>query len=308
MQRVRSCALALAWLTLPLTASAVTVDGKLDAGYTQVSVQTTQADPGPNSTGGAIDFAPGSELDGAWATVDQGVLYLFFSGNLKDWLCSRDPCTDPGILEVFIDAQPGGQNVLLGPTPAPFGQPFAGLTFDVGFAPDHVFELVAAGALDHSFFSIANYVSLPTGGGGTQVALGNGHGAGGPGTLTGGTNPFGIQVTLDNSNVAGVTAGCSAAAGSGVTTGIEWAIPLAAIGNPTGCLKLCALMFVTNEFGFQRGISNQVLGPAPPGTCVLGPPSGVNFSNIAGDQFFAICLGPTAALHSTWGRLKRAYR
>jgi hypothetical protein len=43
-----------------------------------------------------------------------------------------------------------------------------------------------------------------------------GHGtAGGPGDLSGGTNPYGVMVTIDDRNCGGVTSGCQAASGAG---------------------------------------------------------------------------------------------
>lgn len=109
---------------------------------------------------------------------------------------------------------------------------------------------------------------------------------------------------MDNSNGAGVTAGCAAGSGSGVTTGVEWAIPLGAIGDPTGCVTVS--VFVANAGGSPLG--NQVLGPLPPGTCALGAPAGVDFSSIPGNQYFTVCPGTTSALSSTWGRIKTIYR
>jgi len=59
---------------------------------------------------------------------------------------------------------------------------------------------------------------------------------------------------------------------------------------------------------FDQAVANQVLGPVPPGTCNLGAPSGVNFADIAGNQYFTACSAVTPALRATWGRLKSTYR
>ena len=109
---------------------------------------------------------------------------------------------------------------------------------------------------------------------------------------------------MDDRNVVGVTAGCDAAGGEGATTGIELAIPLAAIGNPTGCVRVCALL--VSYWG--AGISNQVLGPLPAGTCEVTAPASVDFSAVAGEQFFAVCPGRVPALRSSWGSVKTLYR
>lgn len=67
-----------------------------------------------------------------------------------------------------------------------------------------------------------------------------------------------------------------------VTTGIEYKIPLSAIGNPNvGDIKLAG--FVTNDnYGFM---SNQVVGGLAAGSGNLAESRLVNFSSIAGSQF-----------------------
>jgi hypothetical protein len=290
----------LAAAVMPSAARAITVDGTLDPSYSLLSVQTTQTVAGDDSQGLA-DFGVGSELDAAYGAIENDVLYLFFAGNLEDAICGVNPCTDSDILEVFIDSQDGGQNTLLSPSPAGFA--LAGLTFDSDFAPDYTLEYFDVGALDHNFLRRAYYAELRTGGGGASYFLGSGPNAGAPGTLSGGTNPFGILATIDNRNTAGVTAGCGAASGAGVTTGVELAIPLAALGSPTGCIKVSA--FVCEA---SAAVTNQSLGSLPVGTCFLGAPASVNFAALAGEQFFTICSGATATRATTWGLLKTIYR
>jgi hypothetical protein len=108
---------------------------------------------------------------------------------------------------------------------------------------------------------VAYYGELPAGGGGAGYFLGGAE-AGGPGTLSGGSDPYGIEATVNNSNLAGVTDGCAAGSGDGVATGVEWAIPLAALGNPSGCVEVCALIKLSDSFNAH--VANQVLGPLPP--------------------------------------------
>lgn len=299
------CATVLAAAALaPPPARAITVDGQLDPSYTLMSTQTLQTN-GHDDTQGLIGFGNGSELDAAYAAVDGGVLYLFFAGNLMDAVCGAQACTDFAMLNVFIDSQTGGQNPLLSPEPAGGGYPYPGLTFDAAFVPDDWIQYADLGALDNNFSRNAYYEALPSGGGGPSYTLGSGSNAGPPGTLTGGTNPFGIEATIDNRNTAGVGAGCAPASGAGVTTGVEMAIPLAAIGNPTGCIKVSAFLVNSQE---GLGILDQVLPPVPAGTCALGLPSGIDFDTIPGDQFFTVCFGATPARTSTWGALKTIYR
>mgnify|MGYP003342310270 CR=1 FL=1 len=83
------------------------------------------------------------------------------------------------------------------------------------------------------------------------------------------------------------------------------AIPLAALGNPsTGCIKVLAAV---NGSGHDY-FSNQFAAPLPAGTCNLGEPSLVDLSQIAGDQYFQICLQTVASKKSTWGNVKAMYR
>ena len=286
-------------------ALAVTIDGRLDSEYgaplsTQVNL-TNFGDTPPGFTPfDSLNTAIGSELDEAYGFVSAGTLHLFFSGNLRSYV--GEPLIGPDQLEVFIDCAAGGQNPLRSDNPA-LGwylrlSQLAGLAFDATIAPDYWLDYTAGGSGTPASAFLAE---LPAGGGGTGVWLGSTPG-GPPGTLKGGTNPFGIQVTIDETNRAGVTAGCGTAAGTGTMTGIEWSIPLAAIGNPTGPIHVCA-------FVDGRGVevSNQVLGPLPPSTCSLGSPSGVDFGSIPGQQYFVIDSS-TPVQPSTWGRVKTLYR
>ena len=142
--------------------------------------------------------------------------------------------------------------------------------------------------------------TLPEGGGGTGALLGESDG-GPPGTLSGGTNPYGVLAACNPANAAGVTQGCDGASGAGVLTGMEWSIPLEAIGSPSGPIRVCAFI------AFEYGVSNQVLGPVPPGTCALGSPGSVDFSVIPGEQFFTLDA-VTPVRTASWSRLKLRYR
>ena len=271
-------------------AAAITVDGVLDAEYgpalvTQ-SVQTGLS--GGQITGdngqGNLDFANGSELDRGHAIIADGVLHLFLAGNVALMLNANQNGTVRHVLDVFVDAMPGGQGALSG---LGSGHPLNGMGFDSGFEADFWFELEGD---DNGFFGprlwTARSSALPSGGGASLGTLGSAA-AGGPGTLTGGTNPLGILATIDNRNVGGVTFGCGAASGDGVTSGVEWAIPLAAIGNPEGCIRVTAIV------RSGASLSNQVLAPMPVGTCPPGAAGAVSFANFAGDQFFSVCPGAT---------------
>lgn len=290
--------IALATCIRSIPASAATIDGTLDGEYgLPLSTQTTETGFGDTSFGPI--WQEGSELDQAFAHVEGGTLFLLFTGNLQPF--ASEPLTNPEQLEIFIDCVPGGQNPLRADNPA-IGinlrlNDLAGLAFDADFSPDYWFEHSTA----RGGRSFAYYAELPAAGGGAGYFLGvNGSIYGTE--LTGGTNPHGIRVGLNETNEAGVTEGCGSASGAGVTTGFEWSIPLEAIGNPTGALKVCALVARYNA----PRISNQLLGPVPPGTCALGAPADVNLASIPGEQYFVIDFA-VPARRASFGYVKAKY-
>lgn len=295
------CALAFAAQSHAgvLCATPIVVDGSLDAGYgPSWSTQTTQTNFGDSNIG-QFEYANGSELDRAYGVVVCNTLYLFLAGNLE---------SNFNKLEIFFDTQAGGQGKLRGDN---VNVDFNGLNrmgddgsgngliFDSGFEADYWVSTTCGGG---PFAMYSNYATLPTGGSGAGYYLGSS--VAGNGSLSGGTNPDGIEVTLVNSNSAGVSGGCSVASGTGVTTGIEVSIPLSAIGNPSGCFKVCAFI----NGGGHDYVSNQVLGPLNPGVCNLGEPRTVDFNQLLGIQNFAICPQITPAKAATWGTLRRSYR
>jgi hypothetical protein len=94
-----------------------------------------------------------------------------------------------------------------------------------------------------------------------------------------------ILSTIDNSNIAGVTATTTTSAAS-VDTGLEISIDLDELGwDGTSEIKVTG--WVAN--GGLDFISNQVIGglPAPD---QLGEPRSLDFSQIAGDQFVVVPL------------------
>lgn len=283
-------------VSLAATAFAVTVDGTADGSYgTPVVIQGTQTGFG-NSNIAVVDYANGSELDAASARIEGGVLYLHIAGNLE---------SNYNKLELFFDTKNGGQNVLRNDNvDVDFNglNRLAGLKFDAAFIPDYY--ITFGGGYDGSGYRLfANYAELPSGGAGAGYYLGS-NTAVTSGPLGGGTNPNSIEITINNSNVAGVNDGCGASSGAGVTTGMELAIPLAALGSPTGCFTV----FAGVNGGGHDYFSNQILGSLPVGTCNLGEPSVVDFSAIAGNQYFQVCGGAVPTQSKTWGAVKSMYR
>jgi hypothetical protein len=125
--------------------SAQIIDGQLDAAFygAPLSIQSTDTQFGDATQPDVIDAGGGSEIDQFFARVDNGRLYVLMAGNLE---------RNFNKLEVFIDSETGGHNVLDGATlpggvdgfccgglDQPNGalQRMNGLTFDSGFEADH---------------------------------------------------------------------------------------------------------------------------------------------------------------------------
>jgi hypothetical protein len=269
-----------------------TIDGTRDALYSLIVEQNTQTRFGDSNLG-QVDYANGSELDAAYAYVDMNnqILYLFLAGNLE---------SNFNKLEIFFDTVAGGQNRLRGDNS---GVDFGGLnrmgddgsgnglTFDPGFEADYWIGITGGGS---PYALYANWAQLLTNGGGPGDYLGT-TGAASDGTLSGGNNPYGIRVTINNSNTGGVTAGTGTVppgVGAAVTTGVELAIPFSAIGI-TGATTIKVCVFI-NGAGHDF-VSNQVLAGIGGGDN-LGEPRNVNFGNIPGDQFFYVVVPEPASL------------
>jgi hypothetical protein len=76
---------------------------------------------------------------------------------------------------------------------------------------------------------------------------------------------------------------------AGVTTGIEYTIPLSTIGSPAGSIRILAVL----ANGGHNAFTNQTLPGLPgPGAAALGVSRNVNFNNINGTQF--VSVNPTA--------------
>ncbi|GAB4191988.1 MAG: hypothetical protein Kow00105_06050 [Phycisphaeraceae bacterium] len=277
---------AVAALTMAGHANAVVLDGSIAGdGYgSAVSVQTVETGFGDNF----------SELNAAYAQVSGGVLYLALTGNLEG---------NFNKLNVFIDSVAGGENVLTNdannggnnPENDGWAQRHAGMTFDTGFDADYLI-ILRNGNFGGDRFDI-DY-AVVGGGLGAFEAASDVFG----GTLTGANAnalPInGIGVAFDNSNVAGIggTAGNAAdpVAAQAVQTGIELAIPLAALGNPNPAdIKVSAMINGSNH----DFLSNQILGGLPVGTGNLGGDgggnwtgnlAGINLNQFPGNQYFQI--------------------
>ena len=202
---------------------------------------------------------------------------------------------------MFIDAAAGGQNRLRGDNAdVDFNglNRMSDLNFDTGFEADYYLTFGGGdmGGGDYKLFG--KFATLPTGGSGVGTFLG--------GTVKAPTRRARMRSassTIDNRNVAGQQ-GVARWLGAGTFTGLEIAIPLAAIGNPGDCIKILA--FVNG--GSHDFLANQSLGPLVPGTCNLGEPHAVDFRTQPDDQFFGLCDLPTPVRPATRGQVKTLYR
>jgi hypothetical protein len=274
---------AAAALAMAGTAQAVVLDGSTAGdGYgAAVSVQTVETQFGDNF----------SELNAAYAQVSGGVLYLTLTGNLE---------SNFNKLNVFIDSVAGGQNTLTAdannggtnPENDNWANKHNGMTFDSGFAADYMIIM-------RNGFGPQFDIDFATVGGGLGAfeAAGGVFGASLTGSNANALPIAGIGVAFDNSNAAGVLGGTGAAdpvAAQAVTTGIELAIPLSAIGNPNiADIKISAMVNGSNH----DYLSNQFLGGLPAGTGNLGGDGGggftgtlggINLNQFAGNQYFQI--------------------
>jgi hypothetical protein len=246
------------------------VDGTLDGTYGgPIAVQTIETGFGDN----------GSEWNAAYATVANGRLYLMFTGNLE---------ANFNKLNIFIDSVAGGSATF---TSA--GNDGSGamntMGFDASFAPDyHLIARRGESKFDLDFALLDGVPDPSKFTFHTDVFGGTDFGSGATGT---GVNLSAVKVGYNGSNTAGIggSAGNAAdpVAAAAVTTGLELCIDLADIGSPApGSIKVMLLQ-ANNSHG---SLSNQTLAGLPVGTGNLGNPTAVDFSALAGDQFFSVSV------------------
>jgi hypothetical protein len=269
----------VAGMALPAGA-AIAVSGTRSSDYGgSLATQTVNTGFGKNTAADGAS-ANGSELDAAYGTIQDGNLYLFLAGNLE---------TNFNHLNLFIDSGQGGaaQNVLTASNSTGALSAMNGLKFDKGINPNLALDINAGGS------PLTGYVDQYDLVGNTASYLGSFTPGGASGAAT---FANGVQVALDNSNTGGVngTSGTAAdqGAANGVTTGLEVAIPLSLLGNPTSSIHVVADI----NGGGNSYLSNQFLGGLPSNAGNLGTPNTVDLSSIAGNQFFTVALPEPTAL------------
>jgi hypothetical protein len=191
--------------------AAPTIDGSLDASYTNAFIQGNYTGFG-NETDGTIDGSGpnggGSEIDGVYAVVNGGNLYIMLTGNLE---------TNGNAMDLYMDTVAGGSTTLgnAGGDGGFIVSAQNGLVFDAGFAADYVFSIdTTDDDMDGATVNVPRaFFGEVTG----DVAdLGTISGYGAAGSLAGG-----VSLAVDNSNIEGVTGDQSQA--TPVSPDADWA-------------------------------------------------------------------------------------
>jgi len=271
---ISTMALAIA---LPVSqVRAITVDGTLDAGYGSalaVNINPTGFGDSSYTAGPNTPDANGSETDAGYGVIQGGTLYLFLSGNSEN---------NGNHWNVFISDGRAGQSVLSVPATGSM-QTMNGSAFSPGFSATYAFDLN-----DYQGTAYVEEYTLTgpgTLGGGFTGSFSLGPN-GGIGSGTGGTT---AMIGVNNSNVGGVTGSSgSTNASLAVMTGLELAIPLSSLGNPTGPISVLADI----NGGSDGFLSNQFLPGLPSGTGNLGNGGKFDFSGTP-NEFFTVVPEPS---------------
>jgi hypothetical protein len=235
--------------------------GSTSVGYgSPLAVQTINTGFGNSSGGGD---ATGSELDAGYGTISGGYLYLFLAG------CYQN---NGNHLNIFLaDGRTGQSSLSTGVSPI---NAMNGSTFSSGFSATYALDFN-----DYSGVLYANTADLVNNNGGYQgsVSLTSGIGSG--------TLSDGIGVALNNTHASTMgtanTALSGATSGANTLTGIELAIPLSLLGNPSGSIEVLADI---NGNG-NTYLSNQLLPGLPDGTGNLGNSGVLNLGSTPNAYF-----------------------
>ena len=216
-----------------------------------------------------------SELNQLFVRSEADGLRMGITGNLA---------ADGTGLVLLFDTVSGGQNPLDTegyPSPEAVSA-MDGLRLDDGFVPDF---LIYINTYSSSIW--VDEFTLPESGSTTKTYRGKGTLNDGDGNLDGGTNPNGMQVAMDNTNVLGVTDTDASSADTAVN-GFDMFIPFADIGvtgGPNGTIGVVAYVVRSNPAG---DVGNQWLPGLGGGFGNLG--MAPDMTTIPGDQFAVVTL------------------
>lgn len=194
--------------------------------------------------------------------------------------------TDGTALVLLAQTGAGGQATLntsaINPPPGGLRE-LTGTVLDSGFAPNRLFFVNCFGGAIY-----ADQVVLSAGGA-AKTYRGQGTVGSGLGALTGGTNPNGLAIAIDNTNTLGVTA-TSAASAASATTGVEMLIPYAELGLPASPVSRAGLsvQFAAALVRSSGQFGNQWLPGCPSGSLDLGVAP--NMGSVTGAQVASFTL------------------
>lgn len=233
-----------------------------------LAVQTINTSFG-NATGS--DSTGGSELDAAYGTISGGNLYLFLAGNFEN---------NGNHLNLFIAGGAAGQNTLstTGGTLASMN----GSTFSPGFSATFAFDMN-----DYQGTLYSEEYNLVANTGGYVGSLGN-SGTGIYAGSSGGVSSLYLNNNHASTMGAAGTALSGATSGANTLTGLEYVVPLSAIGYTGGSIMVLADI----NGGGDGYLSNQFLPGLPVGTGSLGT-STFDFSGTSGEYFTVPVPEPT---------------
>jgi len=284
--------------------AAPVMDGTRDALYgAPLSVQNTNTQFGNAASGDPVNGGGGSEINGVYARIDGGRLYVMVTGNLE---------TNFNKLDVFIDSQAGGLSTInsatlvgqdvtnngnlpggvdgfcCGGSPPPDGgntanngalQRMNGLTFDSGFTADHYLTIThgfeSALTPNLRFYAAsAHYANLTNGPDGPAGALGIQLAPRGlPNVLRGTTGDFDVDGNVDGGEfltwqqnfgtTTGATRAQGDATGGGTVDGSDYNIWAATFGFNAALSPFDANYFTPDNVPPDN--SNVLIGPALPG-------------------------------------------
>lgn len=235
----------------------IIVDGTLSSSEEYgdpLSTQTINTGFGDNASDTSGKSNGGSELDAAYGVVRNGYVYLFIAGNLE---------ANGNNINVFIaNGQSDGQQTLeIGGSSAV--TMMNGSIFSPRFNPNFMLTVTNSSGV----LSVDDAVL--SGSLGTQSHLGDvslNNGVGNNQNVGG----SGIAVGFNNLNTVGVNGNSGTAANqanaNAVTTGLELAIPLSILGNPTNAIEVL-IDINGSDYAY---LSNQFLPGLAVGTGNLG--------------------------------------
>ena len=243
--------LIIGGLAMAAHAQPASINGNYDPAFGRpLAVQT-------DATGFGLNY---SELDAAYGLIANGNLYLFLSGNLQN---------NGNNINLFI-AGAGGQSTLNAANPGNLGlnnlSVMNGSKFSPGFTGVYAFNINNTNkTLTVSQYNLTSNTAMDAQG--SLVESGD--------IVVNGTVDNSVVVGFNNNNSKSQAANVGAG-----STGLELAIPLSLIGNPTGPINV----LVGINGNLEAYLSNQFLPGLASGTANLGTAI-FNFSSTAGEYF-----------------------